>query len=203
MYWFKYEPIEWRILEQKDGTALLMANIILDSQQYYHTASGTTRTVNGKTVYENNYKESDIRKWLTETFYETAFDEYAQQIIETTAVDNSASTTASSSNKYACENTEDKVFLLSWKEILNTSYGFSSSYSTYDTARQLKSTDYAKSQGVYVHTSYGGTGWWWLRSPNLYYSYDAYYVGIDGDADYSSYVHDAGGGVVPALRIRL
>ena len=200
VYWFKYEPIEWRILEEKEGTALLMANIILDSQQYYHTGSRTTRTINGKTVYENNYKESDIRAWLTETFYETAFDEYAKAIIETTTVDNSASSTASNSNSYACENTQDKVFLLSWKEVLNTSYGFSASFLTYDTARQLKCTDYAKSQGVYV-TSYG-TGWW-LRSPNNQYSNHASYVDDDGQASVGHEVYIASGGVVPALRIRL
>ena len=107
LYWFKYEPIEWRILEEKDGTALLMANIILDAQPYYH--SRKERSEVGKTIHPNNYKESDIRKWGNETFCETAFDALAKQIIETTTVDNSASTTASGSNSYACENTEDKV----------------------------------------------------------------------------------------------
>ncbi len=204
-YWFKYEPIEWRILEEKDGTALLMANIILDSQQYYHTDSGT-RTVGGKTVYPNNYKESDIRAWLNGTFYETAFDEYAQEIIETTAVDNSASTTASSYNPYACENTQDKVFLLSYKEAATSSYGFN------PTTRQLKSTDYAKSQGVIVApdivTDLRGNGWWWLRSPSGYDSYDAYIVfgggslGCAGNGT-NNYVYSADGGVVPVLRIRL
>ncbi len=213
VYWFKWEPIEWRILEEKDGKAFLMSNIILDSQQYYHE-DFSTRTINGKTVYPNNYKESDIRAWLTGTFYETAFDEYAKAIIETTTVDNSAaSSTASGNNFYACENTQDKVFLLSYKEVLNTSYGFSSSDSTYDMARWLKSTDYAKSQGVYVNTAYNssrGNGLWWLRSP--YYadshfndSEKAYHVDSDGDVDDDgmSFVDHTDLGVVPALRIRL
>ncbi len=203
-YWFKYEPIEWRILEQKYGTALLMANIILDSQQYYRTYSGT-RTINGKTVYPNNYKESDIRAWLTGTFYETAFDEYAQEIIETTTVDNRAFSSGSGSNSYACENTRDKVFLLSYKDVLNTSYGFSSSDSTYDTARRLKSTDYAKSQGVHVSidSSYRGNGGWWLRSPSSILSGSASGVGLVGRADESGSVDKTSDGVVPALRIRL
>ena len=189
-------------LEEKDGTALLMANIILDAQPYYH--SRKERSEVGKTIHPNNYKESDIRKWGNETFCETAFDALAKQIIETTTVDNSASTTASGSNSYACENTEDKVFLLSYKEILNTSYGFSSSWSTKDTARQLKSTDYAKSQGIHVSTisSSLGNSNWWLRSP---YSYKNDYVaGVDDDGS-----HLTGdlviciNGVVPALRIKL
>lgn len=197
-YWFKYEPIEWRILEQKDGTALLMANIILDSQQYYRTQN--TRTVNGKTVYPNNYKESDIRAWLNETFYKTAFDELAQRIIETTAVDNSAPSTASSSNSYACENTQDKVFLLSHEEVNSSSYGLNM------TTRQLKSTDYAKSQGCWQSTdsSYRGNGWWWLRSPRYNNSSHTHGVQLSGLANvYTSAVCYELHGVVPALWIRL
>lgn len=205
VYWFKYERIEWRILEEKDETALLMANIILDSQQYYRTGSQSTRTVDGKTVYENNYKESDIRAWLNGTFYETAFDVLAKQIIETTAVDNSLASTGFSSDSYVCENTQDKVFLLSYQEVLNVFYGFSSSNTTYDTARQLKSTDYAKSQGVYVSadSSYGGNSWWWLRSP--YGEYGCYASGVDlrGGALYYNSVDDTSGGVVPAVWIKL
>ena len=200
VYWFKWEPIEWRILEEKDGTALLMANIILDSQQYYHESSGT-RTINGRTVYENNYKESDIRKWLTETFYTTAFDSTAKQIIETTTVDNGLTSTGHSFNPYTCENTKDKVFLLSYKEVLNTSYGFDSVTSSTST-RRLKPTDYAKSQGVYIATS--GTAGWWLRSPDSNYSNSAHDVHTDGyvfgtteSVDYTD------NGVVPALRIKL
>ncbi len=208
VYWFKYEPIEWRILEQKDGTALLMANIILDGQQYYRTASQSTRTIDGKTVYESNYKESDIRAWLTGTFYETAFDEYAQEFIEITEVDNSGASTDSKSNPYVCENTQDKVFLLSYQEVQNTSYGFWSSPVTYDTARQLKSTDYAKSQGVEASTEKStlGNGWWWERTPyyhNSNKSYSVFYGGYVGGNFACSLVDYTSVGVVPALWIKL
>lgn len=205
VYWFKWEPIEWRILEKKNGAAFLMANIILDSQQYYRSYDfSDTRTINGETVYHNNYKESDIRIWLTNTFYETAFDTYTKKIVETTTVDNSASSTVSRYNPYICENTQDKVFLLSDNEVRNASYDGFSDYTTL----QLKSTDYAKSQGVFVSSDkkYDGNGWWWLRSPSEDRTAAANRISEYGNPGRSgSYadVNGTAGGVVPALWIKL
>lgn len=201
VYWFKWEPIEWRVLEQKDGTALLMASIILDSQQYYRAYSGT-RTIADITIFNNNYKESDIRAWLTKTFYETAFDSYTKKIVETTTVNNGKSSTASRYNTYVCEDTQDKVFLLSDQDVRNASYGFSDY-----TALRLKSTDYAKSQGVFVYTGdYAGNGWWWLRSPNEDRSAAANNIsgyGNPGRSGSFADVNGTAGGVVPALWIKL
>ncbi len=218
VYWFKYEPIEWRVLEQKDGTALLMANIILDSQAYQND-SGEWIDYNTSYTHSNgapagtdvnNYEYSTIRSWLRDTFYETAFNAAAQSLIETTEVDNSAASTESNDNPYACENTQDKVFLLSYQEILNTSYGFNSSASAYDAARQLQSTDYAKSQGVnvrdYYNSVYDGNGWWLLRSPDYSEANRlTRHVSVYGTADgrYGIGIYYACSGVVPALRIRL
>lgn len=200
VYWFKYEPVEWRILAEEGGAALLMASIILDCQQYYYEDSGT-RTIEGQKVYLNNYAESDIRTWLNEAFYETAFGEAAQQIVKQTEVDNSAATTASpDSNSYACANTEDRVFLLSYQDILDPAYGFPADKAASE-LRQMKATDYAMSQGIVVNAGFGGASWWWLRSPR-------------DDRNFVSYVHESGdtntagcvnvyGGVVPALWVRL
>ncbi len=209
VYWFKYEPIEWRVLENKNDTAFLMANIILDSQQFDHNTS--SRMIDGETVYQNNYKESDIRAWLTGTFYETAFDAYAKQIIETTLVDNSA-LIGLSANRFACEDTRDKVFLLSYEEIHNKAYGFNSDASDDDPARHMKSTDYAKSQGVYTNGRgpfedssgpYAGNGQWWLRTPNSSAQGGAYSVFYDGDASIPGTVWCTNYGIVPALWIKL
>ena len=204
VYWFKYEPISWTILSENttDGTALILCDMIIDSQEYYITDSGT-RTIDGKTVYPNNYAHSTIRKWLNETLYNTAFSELQKQIILTTTVDNSVTTTNSSSNQYACENTQDKIFLLSYVEATNSSYGLNLT-----AARRKKTTDYAQAQGAYTSTStdYAGNGWWWLRSPKDYnydYAEKVFYGGDlnmsikNDDITYTNY------GVVPALQIRL
>lgn len=168
LYWFKYDSIKWRILSETNGKAFLLCDIAIDSQQYYNkTCIGENRTINGQTIYSNNYAESDIRKWLNQTFYNTAFTALQKNIIQTTLVDNSASSTAFSANKYACKNTNDKVFLLSYKEVINTNYNFSENPDKYDEKRQMYCTEYAKCQGISVSTDsgYEGKCSWWLRSP--------------------------------------
>ena len=124
-------------------------------------------------------------------------------------MDNSVYSTGYSSNPYACENTNDKIFLLSYREVTNSAYGFASNSSTYDTARRMQTSDYSRASGVWM---YYGNGCWWLRSPNNSSSYDARigsYGGFvsegsnDGSADSDHYIKNSIDGVVPALRIRL
>ncbi len=193
IYWFKYEPIAWTVLKETNGEALLLCNMILDSQQF---------DFDGKS--SNNYAESTIRAWLNEVFYETAFTELRRQIILTTTVDNSAESTGASGNRYACEDTQDKVFLLSAKEATTAEYGFSTDNGAEDAARRKQTTDYAKSQGAYTALGglYKGDGWWWLRSPASNSAGCACGVttGIVNSAmetDYTCF------GVVPAIWIRL
>ncbi len=162
IYWFSYDPVEWIILEQKNGKAFLVANLVLDSQDYYTNLSGqatSTFSHNGGTGYANNYELSYIRKWLNENFYNVAFNGLQQALIDKTIVSNAASTTSNSTNPYACNNTEDKMFLLSYGEAWN--------YFNSNAARQAKATDYAKCQGVSVSTTSGylGNSFWMLRSP--------------------------------------
>ena len=155
IYWFSYDPIEWDILTESSGKALIIANLILDSQDYYPNSSTSSFSHNGDTGYANNYELSAIRNFLNDNFYNTAFNELQKVFIETTTVDNSAATTTNSSNSYACNNTNDKMFLLSYKE--------ATTYSTSLTASQAKSSDYAKCQGLEIDSS---NCYWWLRSPH-------------------------------------
>ena len=140
VYWFTYDPIEWNILTESSGKALIIANLILDSQDYYPNSSSSSFSHNGGEGYANNYELSNIRKFLNDNFYNTAFNDLQKELIEITEVDNSASSTASSSNGYACNNTNDKMFLLSYKEV--------TTYYTSDSARTAKGSDYAKCQGL-------------------------------------------------------
>ena len=162
--------------------------------------------VKGGLAYANNYKHSDIRAWLNDEFYNTAFGELQQALIATTEVDNSVESTGSSSNPYACENTNDKIFLPSYSEIVNIDYGFASSSLTGDTARRMLTSDYSRATGACMHpisTSYYGNGLWWLRSP---YSDDRRFARIvkyDGDVRNYTFVDDVDYGVVPALNLTL
>ena len=197
IYWFSYDPIEWDILTESSGKALIIANLLLDSQDYYPSSSREVFSHNGGTGYANNYELSAIRKFLNDTFYNTAFNELQKALIETTTVDNSAASTADSSNSYVCNNTNDKMFLLSYKE--------ATTYYTDSTARQAKGSDYAKCQGLVVHNSNdfaNGNSSWWLRSPGNDYADRAYYVEIFGNLG-CYYVSNAFHGVRPACWIIL
>ena len=189
-YYFKVEPIRWRILSEYGGRAFILADGILANKAYDASS--------------NNYKNSDIRAWLNGEFLNAAFGEIAQSLIKITEVNNSVYSTGYSSNQYACEYTFDKVFLLSYREAVNSAYGFASSSSTYDTARRMTVSDYARSTGAYMSTtSYFGCGSWWLRSPYNNYSNLARYVGNGGSGDDNGRVGYDGYGVVPALNITL
>ena len=201
-YYFKVEPIRWRILSESDGNAFILCDSIIANHYYHHTTSSTT--IDGQRVYANNYKYSDIRAWLNDEFYKTAFGDLQQALIQTTEVDNSAQSTGDSSNPYACENTSDKVFLLSYREVTNSAYGFASSYLTDDTARRMLTSDFSRATGAWMSTtSYYGNGWWWLRSPLSNYSNSARNVHDDGDANRNYTVDNDLFGVVPALNLTL
>ena len=157
VYWFKYEPISWTILSENTDkkTVFILCDMIIDSQAYqneYEYDSDLRECVNTSEnvpegTYANNYEYSTIRKWLNETFYNTAFDALQKAMIVTTTVDNSTASTLDSTNKYTCNDTKDNIFLLSYKEVDNESYGFVKTAGSIPISLSQKTpTDYAKSQ---------------------------------------------------------
>ncbi len=192
--WFLVEPIVWRILSSADGSYQLLANCLLDISCYYESTY-VRRGENGEDIYPNNYKESTIRAYLNGTFLDTAFNEAQKNAILITTVDNSASSTYSSSNPYACENTEDKIYLLSYKE------AFGSSYFSGNASRIATATDYAVARGLSTNDSAGYAGSWWLRSPGDLGDSFARCVGSGGS--YYDCSVDRVFGVRPALWLNL
>ena len=209
--WFKVEPITWRVLEDKKGFRLLLAENILACGPYYDDAAAE-RTLGGKRIFSNNYKHSRVRAWLNETFLQTAFSQEEQALIETTLVENGERSTNPDTkgglwnggkNIYACEDTRDKVFLLSEREATKSAFGFGV-YDSYGagSARIRKPTDFARAQGIRQDATGLYGGWWWLRSPS--YSFDDSARGVTdfGYACDLDKVSAAGGGIVPAIRLK-
>jgi len=197
-YWFKYEPLKWRVLDPATGLAL--CENIIDAQAYNNTiycSSGDIEfyQTTSCTTYANDYAKSSIKEWLNDDFYNTAFTSTQKSQIATTTLDNSGYKDESGyESKYNSATTYDKVFLLSYDDALNTAYGFSSSFS--DTARIAKPTAYAKCQG----TKSGGNSYWWLRTPGCGSEFSC-----TVEHDFLTYYWYVGAneGIRPALKLNL
>jgi hypothetical protein len=174
-YWFKCEPITWNVLSNEGSTYSLISNKLLDSQTYYKDYS--IRNIDGNNVAANNYKHSDIRSWLNNEFYQTAFA-LNNAAIKTVSVDNSSTSADVNINGYLCENTNDKIYLPSYKDVTNANYGFTS-----DESREAKTTDYARVRGSWYNkkqADYQFNGTYWTRTPSATYSYCAWNVNSSG-----------------------
>ncbi len=232
VYWFKYEPIKWRILTTSGNSAYIMSDIALDSfsiqpnryQGFYNEKYGVFRTdQNGNMdgTYANNWEYCFLRRWLNETFYNEVFNKLQKEIIQTTHLDNSARSSNpndypkyygygenAGKNKFAdqCKDTDDKIFLLSLRDITTTAYGFNKDVLAEDPARNLQATDFAKLHGAPMNTNDKKYVTWYTRSP----------APANGNQGYATFVLDRhakgaidsidltpDGGVVPALWITL
>ena len=195
IYYFKYEPLSWRILDPSEG--YVMCNQIIDSQAYqnfiYYNGSEYYNSEACEN-YASDWVTSSLRQWLNNSFYKTAFSEEEKSQIGTSHLENKSTY----SSTYDSADTYDKIFLISYYDAANSAYGFDSSSDANDAARQLKGTDYAKCQGLYVSSSYDGPSWWRLRSPNN--SYGATEVVLGGWVYGYCGAGDTDGGVVPAFK---
>ncbi len=183
--YFKVEPIEWLVLSDNySGKKLLVSEKILSTGRFDYDS--------------NNYKESDIRHWLNDDFYNSAFTANEQARISLTEVDNSANSTEHYSwsstgvNNYACENTYDNIFLLSRYEISR----YKDVYSFFDGVRVT--SDYARASGAGGNGDYGQVAGYLTRSSSDSYSTSIYTVNY-GIPDYGQSANDSSMGIVPAL----
>ena len=96
-----------RILDEQNGNALLLCEMLIDAQAYQTCFNKSTGYLtdaageyvlddNGNKISANNYEHSTIRAWLADTFYATAFTDLQKDIIQLTTVDNSAASTTDS-----------------------------------------------------------------------------------------------------------
>lgn len=111
-----------------------------------------------------------------------------KEIIKTTRLDNSARSFNPNDypkyygyeenawkNKYAdqCKDTDDKIFLLSLRDITTTAYGFNKDVLAKDPARNLQASDFAKFHGAPMNTNDNKYVTWYTRSPTTDDGYGA------------------------------
>ncbi len=201
-YWFKCEPIVWKVLSNNDGECYVLSSASLDVGKYFSYPANRT-TSDGQTITSSNYKYSDVRKWLNTDFYNSAFA-LNNSHIKTTNVDNSAATTISDTNTYICEDTQDKVFLPSYKDYTNGSYGFYKAMGATET-RYSKTTDWTRARGVSLATQtgeYAYNGYYWTRSPDSERPSFVCYASYDGWLKHD-YIHSDWQTYRPALTIKI
>ena len=149
-YFFKVEPILWRVASIDGGIYFLVCQSVLCARRFDDNSL--------------NYANSELRAWLNGEFFDTAFSDEQFFTVLSTELDNSAESLKKEgikedylqwidSNPYYCENTTDKVFIRSYKEL---SYSGGSNV-----------TDYARATGYYgENTGYSGARYdSWTRSP--------------------------------------
>lgn len=231
VYWFKYEPIKWRILTTSGNSAFIMSDIALD---FFSMQPDRKSEIRGDLLaaynnspgvpdgtYANNWEYSFIRSWLNETFYNEVFNDLQKEIIKTTRLDNTARSCNpdeypkyygyaenAGKNKYAdqCNDTDDKIFLLSLRDVTTTAYGFNKDVLAEDPARNLQASDFAKFHGVSMGNTQKDYVTWYTRSPSLAVGNQGYTTFVlyrDNKGVINSPDLVAEGGVVPALWITL
>ena len=148
IYYFKYEPLKWQVLDPKTG--LVLSKSIIDSQPFNNTVyyDDTVHYFVGfwcdatHTHYACEYETSSIKKWLNTNFFDTAFNSEEKKSVLTTTVKNDGDYYM---NKPI--DTIDKVFLLSFEESCNDEYGFSLK-NEQTPLRQATGTAYKTIQGI-------------------------------------------------------
>ena len=126
-------PISWLVISKTKEEMVLLSEQIIDYLPFSKDGN-------------NDYLQSDIRKWLNEDFFNTAFSKEEQaQIIE---IDN-----------------EDKVSLLSI-DYYDTKY-----FPTFNSLK-AKYSDFAKNKtkNIYGKVTTYEYGFWWLKTPNKEHS---------------------------------
>ena len=196
-----------------------------------YKASGIRAYLNGLPFYrgaDSKYRTIFEEQYVSKGFLQTAFTQDSISRIIRTHVDNSAAQKLDPVNgnggRGTCDDTDDKLFLLSSHEWTNSAYGFGDASDRTDGLstlhnRQRYPTDFARAR--YASVGYKYAGWaseHFTRSPastdngktiGYYYVDRVIYDGqvvtgeVDPSAPYSTSAVSPWSGIVPALCIGL
>ena len=210
VHYFRRDPIAWR--QERNG--VLVADRILDVSAFQEnvTTVGANSYFNAESgVYANNWSISTARRFLSETFYQAAFNEKQKAMIEATTNDNTNSGYYEpSDSRLWCtqEETTDNVFLPSFTDLCEKDAVVDRT----NAALCRKVSDYALCSPIVVDGMINGTAKWYLRSPGLS---SGYVCAVDEDGKLSSSTltykekeingdtKKVGMGIVPALKVSL
>ncbi len=174
VYWFKYEPVEWRVINSQTG--LVISETIIDSIPYsnYVKKGNDGNYYNDKGACITDWETSSLKAWLNDDFYRTAFT--AEEQNEIIAGENGS------------------IFVLTEQEATNPVY-FTSAF-----PRGADGSDYAECLGL--NTKNMACPEWRLRSPGISSLYTCAVLN-DGGLDEQCSAGLTGTGVRPSFKINM
>jgi len=191
-------PIQWLVLQNSGSELFLLSRYILDCKRYH----GKSADITWYDSVDITWRDCDLRQWLNEEFYHTAFTSADKAFIKTAHC---------TDNGEGCPDTEDNVFLLSVNEIKDASDQLGKDL------RRAVGTDFAKTKkqdgcSLYVYDKTNkdnyimdngeesGCSWWWLRTQGNKPS-RAFFIGTGGSIRSYANVSTARDGVRPAIKL--
>ena len=168
------EPVEWQVLENKDGIVYVISRYVLDAKRFYNVCKAV------------QWDESIVREWLNGEFYDTAFNDAEKSLIQLTSVTDPSFP--------GFRSTEDRIFLLSFLEIVK--------YFPLSPSRVCAPTPYAYYYGSSSYAGNAEATGWWLRTPGASDGYCSG-VSDEGDCTNLSHVVTDLRGVRPVMKLDL
>lgn len=196
----KFGGYAWRVLDMKDGKALILAEEIIEQRDYHNKPVDIT------------WKDCELRRYLNEDFYNKLSENDQERIVETI-------NTNPGNLWYKAdggEDTIDRIFLLSIDDVVRKYFGDSSRLLDFPGKNQRywfqrKDENNMKRKSTFLNCSW----WWWLRTPGknnrvAVYIHGDGNIGIQGNGiskRNTNVIHrltnDNRGGVRPALWIKM
>jgi hypothetical protein len=143
----KFGNFVWRVLDVQDGKALLLTNDIVELRPYHKSCTKMT------------WADCDIRTYLNDPFIKLNFSEDEQVKIVETTIDNPDNEWFGTEG---CEDTQDKVFLLSIAEVVKY-FGDSGQFENGNPESEYFIDDEYNEDRIANFE--GAAEWWFTRSP--------------------------------------
>lgn len=185
-YYFKIEPIKWRILKETDEEIFIHSDKIIDTSLFDNIT--------------NDYKTSNIRKYLNDGFLNNAFTKEEIERIKDSNINCESALINFEKDETIYTKTDlitDKIFILSETEVLDKTLGFPDKAECC-LERQRKGTDYSLARGLF---QFFDNGWYYLRTKVLNNDSSESYVYFDGNIGVIDVIY-YDGGLVPALVLK-
>ena len=206
-YWFKVEPIQWRVLtenytdtENTTPVSYLLSEYVLSGNTTFNPSTSNTN----HTHY--SAETNALRPFLNEVFYSDAFTAEEQALIaQRTLTDADLDGTGSVGDIASTEPLN--AFAPTYYDMIEADYGFNTSYGNQDPQRRASATDFAMANYAYKTTSnypdiHGLASSYYWTSSAAFASVHASSVDTSGTVSYNTVLTEYAA-VRPALLFKL